>query len=91
MIQSFFQEYPTEKFDTICCTYVLNVVNKETEEFILKDIKTLLNRFGKAYITVRRDLSKEVINVKDYIQRYVRLNLNSIYNNSRFEIYLLEN
>jgi hypothetical protein len=62
-------------FDTITCQYVLNVLPKDEETKILKDIQNLLKNTGKAYITVRRDISKEGLTSKKTFQRNVVLSL----------------
>jgi ATP adenylyltransferase len=81
-------EFPKKKYDTIACNWVLNVVSEEEQNIIIKQIKSLLKPNGKAYITVRRDI-KEGYLVKDYQQRLVYLNLESIEKNSAFEIYVM--
>ncbi len=52
---------PKGKYDTITCNYVLNVIedSEEMHELIHK-LSTLLNKGGKAYITVRRDIEKNL-------------------------------
>jgi len=40
-------------YDFILCTYVLNVVGEDTRVKILKDIKRLLKKKGRAFIVVR--------------------------------------
>ncbi len=51
--------YPTGKFDTIVCCYVLNVLMPEEQIDVLMNIAHLLEPGGKAYYAVRRDLKKE--------------------------------
>lgn len=46
---------PDGQFDTILCTYVLNVVDETLEHSILKQIQDKLTTNGIAYISVRRD------------------------------------
>jgi len=47
-------------YDTILCTYVLNVIESDQErDFLVKDILKHLKPKGKAYLSVRRDLKKE--------------------------------
>jgi len=55
----YFPAEPTRKYKTITCTYVLNVI-ETTEEIhqVLNRIEDLLEVGGKAYITVRRDLTE---------------------------------
>jgi hypothetical protein len=71
----YFPDKPKSLFDTITCQYVLNVVEKEKEAAILKDIQKLLKKEGKAYITVRRDIQKEGLTSKKTFQRNVVLDL----------------
>jgi diadenosine tetraphosphate (Ap4A) HIT family hydrolase len=52
-------DYPTGKFDTIVCCYVLNVLMPEEQADVLMNIAHLLEPGGKAYYAVRRDLKKE--------------------------------
>lgn len=47
------------KYDTILCTFVLNVIEDERERrLVLEHIAHLLAPMGRAYVTVRRDLDK---------------------------------
>lgn len=80
----YFPSEPNKNYDTICCTYVLNILNKDEQLKVINKINNLLNVEGKAYLSVRRDLKKETKS-----QRLVYLYLKSIYKNSNFEIYLL--
>jgi len=50
--------YPTEKFDTILCNYVLNILLPEEQAHVLMAVSELLNPTGKAYFTVRRDIKR---------------------------------
>jgi SAM-dependent methyltransferase len=75
-------------FDTVLCTYVLNVVNAEAEAEILRSIKSLLRKGGQAFITVRRDVKKDGKTSRGY-QRNVSLNLNVVKENSGYCIYSL--
>lgn len=43
-------------FDTVCCNYVLNVVEDDVVVEILEDIADLIQASGQALITVRADL-----------------------------------
>lgn len=45
-------------FDTILCTYVLNVLDEKHEIGILDDIQQRLNKYGVAFISVRNDEPK---------------------------------
>ena len=50
---------PVGTFETIMCNYVLNVIESEDERReVLRDIDGLLDRHGRAYITVRNDRKK---------------------------------
>ena len=71
----YFNVYPTKAYTTITCNYVLNVLPKEDERDVLKDIQGLLNKNGVAYITVRRDIRKEGLTSRKTFQRNVELNL----------------
>lgn len=51
-------QYPTGKFDTILCNYVLNVLLPEEQTLVLMQIAELLKPTGKAFFAVRRDLKK---------------------------------
>lgn len=82
-------ERPVGKYDTIFCNYVLNVVSEEEQAEIIKDIRDLLNPNGRAYFTVRRDIKIDY-KVKDYIQRFVILNMESVHKEKgKFEIYIM--
>lgn len=48
--------YPNDKFDTILCNYVLNVLLPEEQAHVLMAVSELLKPVGKAYFSVRRDL-----------------------------------
>jgi 2-polyprenyl-3-methyl-5-hydroxy-6-metoxy-1,4-benzoquinol methylase len=87
----YFPEMPKKKYDTIICNYVLNVVDETVEKNIIKSIKKLLKKGGRAYISVRRDSFKEGINSKGTYQRYSYPNLTSFNKESgSYEMYLLE-
>ena len=77
-------------FDTVLCTYVLNVVNAEAEDEILRSIKSLLTEEGQAFVAVRRDIKKDGRTSRGY-QRNVSLDLNVIKENSGYCIYRLSN
>ncbi len=88
----YFPQYPQEKFETIICFYVLNVLSLENQEEIIMDISQLLKPKGNAYFAVRRDIKKEGFR-KHYIheqytyQRLVKLPFKSIHLNESCEIY----
>ncbi len=84
--------YPTEKFDTILCHYVLNVLMQKEQTFVLMSISELLKPSGSAYFSVRRDLQKVGFrtHIKYNVQTYqcnVRLNEASIHKTEHCEIY----
>jgi len=49
-------EIPQGKFDTILCSYVLNVLLPEEQTQVLMAVAELLKPAGKAFFAVRRDL-----------------------------------
>lgn len=52
-------EFPTKKYDVIICNYVLNVLEADEQPEVLMSVSELLKPTGKAYFTVRRDLTYE--------------------------------
>jgi diadenosine tetraphosphate (Ap4A) HIT family hydrolase len=87
-----FPEYPSKKFDTIFCFYVLNVLLPEEQATILMELSALVKPTGKVYITVRRDLQFEgfrthKIHQKKTYQCNVILNSKSFFKNENCEIY----
>lgn len=88
----YFPIYPTKKFDTIICFYVLNVLMQDEQANVLMEISQLLKPTGKAYFAVRRDLQHEgfrthKIHQKQTYQCNVILNYKSIFKNDNCEIY----
>ncbi|MBW6499079.1 MAG: HIT domain-containing protein [Bacteroidales bacterium] len=88
----YFKEYPKEKFDTIICNYVLNVLEPDDQVEVLMSVSELLKPKGKAYFTVRRDLKSEgfrihKIHQKPTYQCNVKLPFKSIFKNDFCEIY----
>lgn len=65
---------PKGLFDTITCTYVLNVVGPAEQRHIVQRIRNLLTPNGRGYIAVRRDF-KHNYRTKNATQRRVRLRL----------------
>lgn len=51
-------DYPTERFDTILCHYVLNILLPEEQAHVLMAVSELLKPSGTAYFTVRRDIKR---------------------------------
>lgn len=88
----YFPEYPTAKFDTIICFYVLNVLMQEEQATVLVQLSQLLKPTGKVYFAVRRDLQYEGfrthrIHQKQTYQCNVKLPYTSIFKNENCEIY----
>ncbi len=85
-------QYPSEKFDTIICFYVLNVLFSEEQTNVLMDVAHLLKPGGKAYYAVRRDIKREgfrehYIHKKPTYQCIVKLPFKSIHLDDYCEIY----
>jgi diadenosine tetraphosphate (Ap4A) HIT family hydrolase len=83
---------PDGKFDTIICTYVLNVLLPEEQSHVLMAISELLNLGGKAFFAVRRDINKNGFRYNPYrkcnvYQCNVILNYESIFQTSNCELY----
>ena len=82
-------------YDVVLCTFVLNVVNVDEQNDILKKIWRQLKANGQLFITVRRDVAPgttrfERSNGTYHIQRFVELDLKYfkvLYSNSKFAIY----
>lgn len=88
----YFPEYPTQKFDTILCFYVLNVLLPEEQSNVLIEISRLLKPTGKAYFAVRRDIKFEgfrthKIHKKPTYQCIVKLGYKTVFKNENVEIY----
>lgn len=88
----YFPIYPTKKFDTIICFYVLNVLLPEEQATVLMELSQLVKPTGKVFIAVRRDLQYEgfrthKIYQKKTYQCNVVLNSMSIFKNENCEIY----
>lgn len=81
-----------QKYDTIICFYVLNVLLIEEQANVLMDVSYNLKPGGKAYFAVRRDIQYEgfrmhKIHKKPTYQCLVKLPFKSIYKNENVEIY----
>lgn len=88
----YFPTYPQQKFDTIICFYVLNVLFPEEQTNVLMEISHLLKPGGKAYYAVRRDLKKEgfrehYVHKKPTYQCVVKVPFRSIHLDEYCEIY----
>lgn len=66
-------DYPTKLYDTITCTYVLNVVEPYIKMHILNDVHALLTEGGTAYFTVRRDIPRSGKPGRNCFQHYIIL------------------
>ncbi|MBX7154061.1 MAG: HIT domain-containing protein [Bacteriodetes bacterium] len=80
------------KFDTILCFYVLNVLMPEEQSNVLLEVSRLLKPNGKAYFAVRRDITYEgfrlhKVHRKHTYQCRVRLPYKPILKNDSCEIY----
>ncbi len=78
-------KFPTKLYDTITCTYVLNITPPAIQFDIISKVSLLLNKNRTAYFTVRRDIPK-----KGKLQYYVKLSLPCIREISTYAIYKLE-
>jgi len=74
-------------YDFITCNYVLNVVDEATQVQIIEKIMSLLSDDGVAYISVRRDVKKPTVTVKNTYQCPVFLSYPVIYEDSSTCIY----
>lgn len=88
----YFPEYPQEKFDTILCFYVLNVLFEQPQTNVLMQVSQLLKPGGKAYYAVRRGLKQEgfrehYVHKKPTYQCLVDLPFKSIHTDDLCEIY----
>ncbi|MCF4968355.1 HIT family protein [Nostoc sp. CMAA1605] len=88
----YYPQYPHDKFNTIICFYVLNVLSPEEQTQVLMEISHLLKPGGKAYYAVRRDIKKEgfrehYVHKKPTYQCIVKLPFNSIHLDEMREIY----
>jgi ATP adenylyltransferase len=88
----YFPVYPTDKFDTILCFYVLNVLFPEEQNQVLMQISSLLKPTGKAYFALRRDIQKDgfrthQVHGKPTYQCNVQLPYKSIFLNENTEFY----
>lgn len=83
----YFPDKPLKKYDSITCTYVLNVLYSTDIGNVIESIRELLTDDGKAYITVRRDIKKEGITSRGTHQYMVYLDEPLLYENSNFALY----
>lgn len=88
----YFPTFPAQKFDTIICFYVLNVLLAEEQANVLMNVSALLKPNGKAYFAVRRDLQYEgfrmhKLHKQQTYQCNIKLPYQSIFKNESCEIY----
>ena len=76
-----------KRYQTVLCTYVLNVVTPEVQNQILTQIKRSLAPGGTAYVSVRRDLDTGGQAGRGTTQRYVKLAAPKLVDNGTFAIY----
>jgi 2-polyprenyl-3-methyl-5-hydroxy-6-metoxy-1,4-benzoquinol methylase len=76
----------TKRYDTILCTYVLNVVPPDIQVDIIKNISRLMKPDSVAYLTVRRDIPEHM---EGEGQWTVVLPFSSIRKNKSYEIYAM--
>ncbi len=81
-----YADFPTNKFDTIVCNYVLNVVPPDVQNEIIEQIKSLMKDDAIAYISVRRDVDKDP-DPENQTQWYVELPFEVLKENSSFCLY----
>jgi len=85
-------DYPEKRFDTIICSYVLNVLEPNEQAEVLMSVSELLKPSGKAYFAVRRDLKSEgfrthYVHKQPTYQSNVILPYPSLFSNENCEIY----
>lgn len=78
---------PARMYNTILCTYVLNVLDPAAGFAVRKDIASLLLPRGVAYLAVRRDFKRDYTTRDGVRQRLVRLELPVVVENSSYCIY----
>lgn len=88
----YFPALPNQKFDTILCFYVLNVLFAAEQTPVLMDISRLLKPTGRAYLVVRRDIQQDgfrnhYVHKKPVYQCAVTLPFQSIFRNENTEFY----
>lgn len=88
----YFPDLPEKKYDTIICSYVLNVLERPEQTQVLMEISELLKQNGKAYFAVRRDVKYEGYRLHKIHKEYtyqcnVVLPYKSVFKNDFVEIY----
>lgn len=84
--------YPSKKYDTILCFYVLNVLLPFEQATVLMEVSRLLKPDGVAYFAVRRDIKKasyrmHKLHNKPTYQCNVNLPFKSVFLNENCQIY----
>lgn len=85
-------DFPTGKYDTIICNYVLNVLESYAQAEVLMNVANLLSPKGTAYFAVRRDLTEEGFRLHAIHKQYtyqcnVTLPYKSLVANTSYELY----
>ncbi len=88
----YFKDTPKDKYDTIICNYVLNILLQEEQVSVLMLISELLKPEGRAYFAVRRDIKRNrfIYNPRHKVTTYqcnVILPFKSIFKTDNCEIY----
>ena len=66
-------ELGDRKYDTVLCTFVLNVIESTGEEELIKTLADRVGDGGRCFVTVRRDIKVDGPTTRGY-QRNVLLN-----------------
>jgi 2-polyprenyl-3-methyl-5-hydroxy-6-metoxy-1,4-benzoquinol methylase len=91
----YYPDYATEKFDTILCFYVLNVLLPEGQAAVLMHVSNLLKPDGKPYFAVRRDIQyggfrMHKVHKKETYQCLIKLPYLLVFKNENCEVYEYE-
>lgn len=81
---------PRGPFDTVVCSFVLNVLDALERRTVLEDVQLYLKPGGVAYFTVRRDAGLKGWTSRLTWQEWVDLDLPVLYENAAFAIYYME-
>jgi hypothetical protein len=86
----YFPEKPVGPYDTITCSFVLNVIESaEEREAVLSDLRSLLTPDGVAYVTVRRDIKTEGYTSKGTYQETIHLEDEIVFECADYVIYAI--
>lgn len=88
----YFPKLPSQKYQTILCNYVLNVIKPINQSDVIVQISDLLHKNGTAFFAVRRDIARPGFRFHKIHQEYtyqcnVELSFQSIFKNDSTEIY----